>query len=170
MNRTITPPPGRRVLNERSTLSVVIVYEDQATRDRAMATCDYLVKRHWSDFEFDFSWWKFAYLRDPAIAAAAATAASEANMIIFSAQVGKELPPVVRGWVEKWSSKREKDRGALVALIGSPEDALTPTHYYLRNVAVKSHMDFLPPASTGQRGFSSEMDHVLDRSPSAMST
>ena len=170
MNRAITPPSSRRVQSQRSTLSVVIVYEDQATRDRAMATCDYLVKRHWSDFEFDFSWWKFAYLRDSAIAAAAASAASEANMIIFSAQLGKELPPVVRGWVEKWASRREKDRGALVALIGTPEDALTPTHYYLRNVAVRSHMDFLPPASAGQRGCASEIDHALDCSPSSLST
>ena len=162
MNRTITPSPARTLKTERGELSVLIVYEDHATRDRAMSTRDSLVRKHWADFEFNFSWWKFAYLRDSAIAAAAASAAASANVVIFSAHVGKELPPVVKSWVEKWASKREGQKGALVALIGTPEDVMTPTHYYLRNVAVRTKMDYLPPAANVPSSLQRGLDRSLD--------
>ena len=168
MNRTITPSPARTLKTERGELSVLIVYEDHATRDRAMSTCDSLVRKHWADFEFNFSWWKFAYLRDSAIAAAAAEAARNANVVIFSAHIGKELPPVVKSWVEKWASKREGQKGALVALIGAPEDSMTPTHYYLRNVALRTKMDYLPPTVGVQSSVQRGLDRSLDCVPKAI--
>jgi len=126
--------------------SVVVTYEDTTTRDRAISICDHLVHKLWEDCEFEFSWWRFDYLRDPEIAVAAVAAANGADLIIFSAHAVQELPRAVKAWIETWLVKRENRESALVALIGTaPElmQGVSPTHIYLRDVAHRAKMDFL---------------------------
>ena len=135
--------PGRDV----DVFPAVVAYEDTVTRDRALSICDRLVKKFWADVEFDFSWWRFDFLRNADIAGEAARASARSELVIVSAHAGRELSPAVRKWIETWSQSRKRRHGVLVAMIGTAEDGLrglTPIHVYLREVAQRAGMDYLP--------------------------
>ena len=70
--------------------SAVVLYEDHATRDRAMDVCDRLVHRFWADVEFDFSWWRFDFLRDSTLAGDAVRVAARSELILLAAHAGRE--------------------------------------------------------------------------------
>jgi hypothetical protein len=151
------PAPGQA---ER--FSVVVAYEDGVTRDRALQLRDRLEDRLWGDFEFDFSWWKFEYLRDRAIAQAAVEAAARAEVIIFSAHARPELPVAVRHWIDAWLARREARPGALAALIGTTGDkGVLPLLGFLREVAERAQMDFLPGMGTMAAARSAGPSHVV---------
>ena len=136
--------PGRS--DSAEALTVAVVYEDTATRERAMSLCDHLVHKLWEDVDFEFSWWKCDYLSDPGIAADATVAASGADMIIFSGDADQELSPAVKSWTETWAARRENREGALVALIGMGDGSSHgsgPVRVYLRDVAQRAGMDYL---------------------------
>jgi len=125
-----------------------VVYEDTASRDRALRLCDDLVRKLWHDLDFDFSWWRFDYLEDPGIARLAAESALWSDITMFSTGSGGDLPVPVRRWVDDWSGRRLTDESLLVALIGTGvHRGDTPLHSYLRQKAALAHMDFLPPSS-----------------------
>jgi len=128
-------------------LSALVVYEDAITRNRAMDICDRLVRKFWSDMEFVFSWWRSDFLRDAQFATEAARVAAGSDLIFFSAHAGRELPSYVETWIETWLPERGKRNGVLVAMIGTVDDqikGLTPIHVYLREVAQRANMDYLP--------------------------
>jgi len=132
---------------EGEVFSALVAYEDATTRDRAMGICDRIVQKFWKDVGFDFSWWRFDFLRDSDIIQAAAQAAARADLIFISAHATRELPSAVQTWIETWLRRRESKRGVLAALIGTEEDTLrglTPIHVYLREAAQRANMDYLP--------------------------
>ncbi len=134
-----------RVTSAEQFFRGVVVYEDKRTRERALRLSDALLRRFWSDIEFNFSWWRFDYLGDPGLANDAREAAVRSDWILFSAHGGRELPLTVRNWIESWSNKRVNPAGALVALIGTEDDSLkgtTPIHIYLREVAQRAGLDY----------------------------
>lgn len=156
---TVNQPDENHLLETAENFSVVVMYADRATRERAIRVCDHMALELSREFDFDFSWWKFDYLRDAKVAKLGAAAAAQADMIIFSAHADGELPATVTSWIESWVSKRDDRPSALVALIGTMEDpqkGLTPAHFYLRNVAQRAKMDYLPhamvPLSDAQYG------------------
>ncbi|TMQ01550.1 MAG: hypothetical protein E6L09_03155 [Verrucomicrobia bacterium] len=147
MNNLFTRPTTDENRNDERTFAALVAYQDSETRDGALQICDRLVQKFWKDIEFDFSWWRFDFLRDAAIAKAAAMAARCADLIVISAHAGRELPPAVQKWVENWLPGRESETGLLVAMIGTRQDqirGLSPIHVYLREAAQRVRMDFLP--------------------------
>src|SRR5260370_36910073 len=42
--------------------SVMVVYEDAPSRQKAVQFCDRLAERFWSSYGFDFIWWSLATL------------------------------------------------------------------------------------------------------------
>lgn len=137
-------PPGG------SSCRGVVVYDDQATRDRALRLCDELIRKFWLDLAVDFSWWRFDYLRDAHVASQAADAAVRADLVIFSTHGAKELPPPVRSWIDTWVNRTMNRPNALVALVGVADDGvkgLTPIHVYLREIARQAGMDYLSHVS-----------------------
>jgi hypothetical protein len=130
---------------------VIVVYEDEASREQARGVCERLARSFWEEVEFEIDWWRFRYLADPEIGQAAARAAADADVVVVAAQAGHELPAPVRNWMEKWVTRRTGRESVLVALIGTKggwaADRL-PVCAYLRTVAQRAHMDFLAP--TGQ--------------------
>lgn len=130
---------------------VVVLYEDELSRDRARGVCERLARSFWEQVEFEIGWWRFRYLADPDIGQADARAAAEADIVIVAAQASHALPAPVRNWLEKWVSHRAAHESVLVALIGTEggwaADQL-PVCAYLRTVAQRAGMDFLAP--TGQ--------------------
>ena len=133
--------------DEGEALSALVAYEDSITRNRAMRICDRLVQKFWKDFEFDFSWWRFDFLRDAELAQAAAAAAADSDLVVISAHGGRELPAPAQQWIESCLPRRGPGTCILVAMIGTADDqirGLTPIHVYLREVAQRANMDYLP--------------------------
>jgi hypothetical protein len=130
----------------KETWSVVVVYKNTATRERAMTVCDHLVQQFWSDVEFDFHWWRTDFLEDPDMAATAAGNAASADFVIFCAGTENELSPLVSEWCESWVERRGGREGALVDLTeaaGPAADRASKAQTYLRQIARRAMMDYL---------------------------
>src|SRR4030095_7937081 len=94
----------KEVIEQGEIFSVFVLYEDVTARNRAIRICDHLLNEFESELCFDFSWWKFLFLEERTLAAFASKKACEANMIIVSADAGKEFPWAVEHWMESWVS------------------------------------------------------------------
>lgn len=101
---------------DAETWSVVILYEDKPTRDRAMALCDRLVQRFWSEVEFSFHWWRTDFLIDPRMAQTADADAADADIFIFSPSPTTSLSPILLRWFDGWSPRRQSREGMFLDL------------------------------------------------------
>jgi hypothetical protein len=130
----------------RESVTVAVVYEDTLTRDRAMVVCDELVQRFWAEVDFEITWWRESYLADSDIALAATDSAVNADLIVFSTHANGELSAGLTTWIETWLDKRQEGEGALIGLIGTPNDANTDAdlkHRYLTKIAERGKLDYL---------------------------
>lgn len=129
--------------------SVVVVFEDAATRGQAVEVCDHLVKRFWTDCEMAVSWWSWDMLEQLAPAHEAIQKAAEADLLIFAVRTEKDFPTPLQEWVETWLAMRGERDGALMSFFGKEAEAggtLTERHAYLRQVAHRGGMDYLTEA------------------------
>ena len=129
--------------------SVLVLYDDPETRQRAMKVCDHLVHQFWSEVEFKFHWWRTDFLEDETMAATAATDAANADFVVVSSSPERELSPFVRNWFEAWIAQREGREGAFVDLTeGSAASArhAQQKKNFLRSVARRAAMDYLTKA------------------------
>ena len=139
MKETISKADGN------SNCSIVVVYEDPATREEAVKFCDRLVERFWARQEMCVCWFDFARLREPTHALEAVQKALEANVIVFSMHPGGDLPDEVQAWIESWAPMRGDREGALVGLKdpGGHLGEHSPARFvYLRNAAHRAGMDY----------------------------
>ena len=126
--------------------SVVVVYEDAAAREQAVAYCDQLVKQFWARFEFNVSWWSFAMLQQEPAATDAAERAARADLIVFASTLPGDFPVSVQGWMESWLNRRGDREGILAGLLAPGADLSGREgrkHNYLRRVAHRAAMDYL---------------------------
>ena len=129
--------------------SVVVVFEDAATRGQAVEVCDHLVQRFWTDCELAVSWWSWDMLEQPTQAQEAIQKAAEADLLIFAARTETDLPTPLQQWIETWLAMRGERDGALMSLFGKEAqagEALAERHGYLRQVAHRGGMDYLTEA------------------------
>lgn len=155
---------------------VVVIYEDTATRQRAMAACDFLMQQLWSEVEFDFHWWRADFLEHAVMAHAAAEQAAAADFLIICSSAENELSPALKTWFESWIEDRHGRDGALLNLT---ETDLTKTgttrsmETFLRGFARRAMLDYFattPQTVTGTLPSSfeeverraSQMSSVLD--------
>jgi len=134
------------VLETKTDWSVVVVYEDAATRERAATFCDQLVSRYWAECEFDVSWWAVTLLDQAVAAKDAAQRAARADLIVFSTTPEGDFPLPVKAWVGNWLNQRGEREGMLVCLMEPGADAGNregPKHHYLRKAAHHGAMDYL---------------------------
>ena len=126
--------------------SVVVLYDDAETRQRAMKVCDHLVQQFWAEVEFKFHWWRTDFLEDEAMAATAAADAGNADFIVVSSSAERELSPFVKNWFEAWIAQRQGREGAFVDLTETgavPAAHVQHNKIFLRNVARRAAMDYL---------------------------
>ena len=165
------------------TWSVVVLYEDKPTRDRAMVLCDRLVKNFWADVEFDFHWWRTDFLDDPRMAQTAAADAVTADIFLFSSSPESGLSPMLLNWFESWSGEREQREGMFLDLTDALAQAsriVQQKQARLRQIAGRAHLDYfnrLPPPFGGAmlnsrqnveiraKEVSSVLDDILHRLP-----
>jgi len=132
---------------ETSEWPIAVVYDDPLTRDRAMQLVQTLQKRFAGDIAFSCTWWRFRYLDDPDIALVARHYACAADIVVFSTDSPGLFSLPVMNWIESWAAARRKLGGVLVPLLGStniPSQLFSTKHFYLRHVAERSGMDYLP--------------------------
>ena len=139
--------PGGGWLDGSGHCEVAVVYDGTPSRDRAVHMCDSLVNRFKDDLDFEFTWWNVRFFENPEIEHLAEQAAAQADLIFYSSAGPAEPSPDVKKWVEGWLACREGEEGALAVWIGKPgevQGTVTPLESYLREVARRGHMDFLP--------------------------
>ena len=130
----------------KKTWSIVVIYEDTATREHAMRACDHLVKRFWAESELEVNWCSCAMLEEPALARQSIERAVHADLIILSLRRDRELASSVSEWIEGWLPRRGDREGALVDLTGQDAEAggaAAERHIYLRHAAHRGGMDYL---------------------------
>lgn len=130
----------------KSSVSVLIIYEDASTQQKAVAFCDNLVRRFWTECEFDPTWGSCALLSEPESAAAMADKALAADWIVFALRPTGEPPEAVADWIHSWLPQRQKREGALIALLDNklPVSCEPATRQvFLRHVAHAAGMDYL---------------------------
>lgn len=147
--------PTMKISTAGETWSVVVLYEDKATRERAMTTCDHLVKQFWAEVEFDFHWWRTDFLVDPRLAQSAGFDARDANVIIFSSLPETELSPVVLHWFDQWGEQRADRDGLFLDLTYAAVPAtplISRKQSRLRDIASRARLDYVtrfPPQLGG---------------------
>ena len=146
MNAIQLDPAGARLdIPERC--EVAVVYDDVASRVRAIRLSESLTSRFAGDLDFNFTWWNIRFLKDPQISVLAEEAAAEADLVLFSISQAGEPAPALKDWVKRWLACRKSNDGALAVLLDqsvASKDQITPLESYLRKVAEGGRMDFLP--------------------------
>src|SRR5882724_5849939 len=101
----------------KATWSVVILFEDARTREKAVKFCDQLVERFWARCEFRMTWLSFSALADPNAARDANANARGADVIVFAARPEGSIPAAVSDWVERCLANRTDQEKTLAGLI-----------------------------------------------------
>ena len=125
---------------------VLVVYEDNATREHAVQFCEQLANQHCPERGPAVEWQSFAELTDPKASPTAAEAASAANFVVFAVSAGNDFPQEIKLWIEGWLGRRGDREGALVGLVPRPQspcDAASLKEIYLRFAAHRAGMDYL---------------------------
>lgn len=133
---------------------LAVVYEDTATRNRAMQLYDHLAQQLLDEYDFQCSWWKLDHLDNPGLCDQAADAAAEANMVIVSLRGDQGPSTVFEQWLHGWLSRRGDQKSALVVLLGEKGERGSQTRHLqsqLQQAARQARMDFFvhaydPPA------------------------
>lgn len=142
--------------------TIVVLYEGDATRARAMAACDYLVRQFWQEVELQFHWWRTDFLRDTELAALAADNAVQADFLIISSESPQEFAPALESWFESWLERRTDRQGALVDLAATPSGGgMTARAQFLQEVSRRGKFDYLTAVPQGEPSAS----HSADVSP-----
>jgi len=140
---------------ESAPCTVVVIYEDAVTRQRAMTACDFLMQRLWHEVELEFHWWRADFLAHAIMADAAARQAAEADFLIFCSRAESDCSPTLKNWFESWIGDRQGRDGLLLNLSatrGLNAGTARPAESFLRGIARRARLDYFatgPLASIG---------------------
>ena len=125
--------------------TIVVLYDGDTTRARALAACDYLVNQFWQDVELEFHWWRTDFLRDSTLATVASTNAVASDFQIVCLDLHREIAPALESWFESWLANRSGREGALVDLTSNfrSKNDLTQIQNFLRDVSLRGNFDYL---------------------------
>lgn len=148
MNRPrITPPLDAAPKDARTPFHLVVAYEDQPTRDRALHLSHHLSQQLAEDYDFHCSWWKFNHLENAVLREQSVNAAAEANMVVMALHARPDLTALQTDWLGTWLPRRAAgNKAALVAMVGADSPAMVReadlTALRLRHLAKAAHLDF----------------------------
>jgi hypothetical protein len=137
--------------------TIVVLYDDDATRARAMQACDFLVSQFWQDVELDFNWWRSDFLADPVLAGQASKAAMASDFLIVSLAQGREVSPGLESWFELWLGQRTRIEGALIDLTTTNRSNSSPSRLelFLSEVCRRGNFEYLKRVSSGDIAYQS---------------
>jgi hypothetical protein len=172
LDRTISTERAARAPNESEpALNVITLYQDSLTRYWASELWDRVGQLIHCGNVCHKSWKTSDLLRTD-VFADAVQAAAEADVLMIAIRDEGELAHFLCDWIVAWIPRRAGREGALVALIGVPEqqDPQSARAYqYLQDVARRAGVDFLPR----ERKLPNErlaMSTSLEVSPAAIPT
>jgi hypothetical protein len=125
--------------------TIVVLYDGDTTRARALTACDFLVNQFWQDVELEFHWWRTDFLRDATLATVASTNAVASDFLIVCLDSHQEIAPALESWFEGWLANRNGREGALVDLTDSTssQSELPLINNFLRDVCQRGNFDYL---------------------------
>jgi hypothetical protein len=136
--------------NSQDTCNIVVLYDGDASRTRAMSACDFLVGQFWEHVELNFHWWRTDFLRDPTLARVAAADAIGTDFLIISSDQRDTPSPLLEQWFESWLAQRPQQhqhQGALVDLTTSPGGQVygfaETREQFFREVCRRGNFDYL---------------------------
>lgn len=149
--------------------TIVVIYEGDKTRARALDACDYLVNQFWQDVEMKFHWWRLDFLDDATLADAAAVSAIKSDFLIVCLEPGDAVSPAMESWFEKWIGQRGELEGALVNLASeSPQQIHIPqVERFLKQICQRGNFDYLTSVPIGvavSRPNAGTIDDILGES------
>jgi hypothetical protein len=128
----------------KSTLEVLLVYEDFATALRAKHSLDLLPLPLITDAVLSTRVWRLDLLGVPLLREQAALEAAAADLIIMSLHGRDELLADAREWLSRWQIQKEDRPYALAVLLDpEPDNSSTdhPVLAYMRGVATAASAD-----------------------------
>ena len=139
---------------ETGICAIVVLYEDNCSRDAAISLCNSLEQIFHSELDFEITWCRFKYFNDPAVASEAADLAARADVVLVSVPCAEDLPLEVKAWFERWLRRRETSEGALVLLQSSeqaPALAISQSSY-LYLLAQRANLEFISLSNASPSG------------------
>jgi hypothetical protein len=126
-------------------LNLALFYHDQATRAWAMELCA-RVSQIAGEAAVRPTWWSIPSISNPTRLTGAVSAAAYADAVVIAMRATTEMPLAVYVWAEAWLDRCHRDAGALIALMGLPQNADgQPPHVedFLAGVARQAGLEFL---------------------------
>jgi hypothetical protein len=126
-------------------LTLTLLYQDAQTRKWAREVHERVASLAGTE-AIRATWWKMSNLSEPGVLAGAVSTAMQADVIVVSVNANEGLPLPFYVWVNAWLPHRLQVTGALVALLGMPQQTSPQciiVREHLRAVAKQSRMDFL---------------------------
>lgn len=128
--------------------SVLVLFENTATRQSAVDLCDRLMRESWTEGSFDARWLSFSE-----VSGSKAHEIPKVNLVIVSASPQGELPDEAAAWMKEHLGSCCGQDGAMLGLLGgTSEFESAAKHSQLRALAHEAGMDYLtqlPPELTG---------------------
>ena len=158
-------------MENRANRLVVVVYEDEVTRDAAVDFCDELVGKFWTKCSFDVVWYSFVQIMNQQAGPESACKAAEADIIVLATHPDGWVPAEVREWTERWIAERGDREGALVGLLdpSSNGDAFTNKYTWARKIAHRAGLDYLTQTPTTLQSFPDCLDSYSERAQATTS-
>ena len=139
----------------KSSLRVVIAYNDIVAGKRAMRVLGDLGKRLGDEIEFQPLPWSFDLLADVNWREVAASDAVKADILIIATSDSNPLPSAVGQWAEAAISQKRGTSAAVVALFGSEENPDRAGSFRLEAIqtaARQAGLDFFAPVPRDELG------------------
>lgn len=130
----------------KDTCNILVLYDGDVTRARALEACDCLVSQFWQDVEIAFHWWRTDFLRDSNLATVASANAVAADFFIVCLDPHQEVGPALESWFESWLPNRRDHEGALVDLTNTRKlnKDITANEIFLRQVSRRGNFEYVP--------------------------
>ena len=138
--------PGIAPVESGHAFSIAGIYQDALTCGWAVQLCRPVTQLAGEEW-VQHTWYEVPTLRDPCILLNAVQTALRADVIIVSVHAADELPAELYAWIEAWLPRRLSRMGALAALIGVAgrvDHEAARTQEYLKTVACRGQLDFVP--------------------------
>lgn len=127
-------------------LNVAVMYQDAITRGWALQL-DGRTTEWLGSGAMHSTWWKMDFLDHSKIFEESVKAVLVADLLIVAVHASEVIPPSLERWFGAWLPQRTQGDGALVAMVGTTGKsgpALAFTLEYLRRVANRGGLDFIP--------------------------
>jgi hypothetical protein len=151
----ISSPPakiGKATPEDRPSVNVLTLYEDELARDRVARAETHLIGRLGRSINVRFKWFSLNLLFYPEVMQRATQALRESDIVLFSISQGGDLPLAVKAWIAAELARHNLHECSLLALIELKTEAddlwpPSPARLFLSAVAHSEGLDFIsqPP-------------------------